>query len=228
MGGKGEGSRQRSGEGKANLSVRKCGTEQRAHILCQQPLEIGSVRSCAGRRQAQDSVGRNRQNDLRGSRVCWSFQHLSSFVPTSDSHAYYPDQLHTKFSFSPLLSGRWWESLNIYEASGTLVALMNACLRTGTRNPAKGPPHSSWPRSSQARKKAGRMKGGEAVARRETNGPATQKKEQSSIFARWSALEWVGMCVKQGSNSPDSQVGNEFPRRQRTYPHFLLSPTFSC
>lgn len=100
-----------------------------------------------------------------------------------------------------------------------LVALMNACLRTGTQSQAKGLPHSSWPRRSQARKKAGRMKGGEAVAKRETNGPATQKKEQSSIFARWSALEWVGMCVRQGSNSPipesemKSFLGDKEPTR---------------
>lgn len=128
----------------------------------------------------------------------------------------------------PLLSGRWLELLNIYEASGpgALVALMNACLRIGTRNRAKGPPHSSWPLSSQARKKAGRMKGGEAVARRETNGPATQKKEQSSIFAGWSALEWVGMCVRQGSNSPDSQVGNEVSWETKSLPAFSFKPHF--
>lgn len=201
MGGREEGSRQPSGEGKANLSVRKCGTEQRTHILCQLSLETGSVRSCAGRRQARDSVGRNRQNDPRGSRVCWSFQHPSSFVPLLIHMHITPLN-----SLSPLLSARWWELLNIYEASRPLVLLWvlgtgaNECVPAqGDPKPGKGTATQRLAAQFPGPEESGRMKGGEAVARRETNGPATQKKAQSSIFACWNALEWVGMCVRQGT-----------------------------
>lgn len=128
MGGKGEGRGQRGGEGKANLSVKKVrdGTKS-THPL---PTVFGKQAQFAhAQEEGRPGIEWAGTGGMTpgGSRVWWSFQYLSSFVPTSDSHAYYPDQLHTKFSFfSPYpqtLPPRWWELLHIYEASGPLVLL---------------------------------------------------------------------------------------------------------
>lgn len=74
------------------------------------------------RRKARDSVGRNRQNDPRGITGLLEFPAPFILCPPSDSHAYHPDRLRTKYPH-PLLSGRRWELLNIYEASRPLVLL---------------------------------------------------------------------------------------------------------